>query len=175
MKQLTIQEAYELLSNAYAVCVDNTVLTFVGGLEDPADHDPEDIMFLLQYEVEGCYYRVEVTFDCNPELDDQGNLHVTCMDDEGTAEWRTILTPLHTRDAAPKPRIAYLHPDGIMDLEYDLPEIENPYEEILEENRIRQEEVMKHDETVLYSLEDFVLAFNEEYISDLGLIALVNR
>jgi hypothetical protein len=60
-------------------------------------------------------------------------------------------------------KIAYLDSENSSNLDY-----ENG-----EGNRKRA--VLEHDKTEIYKLEDFVFAFNDDFISDLGFVALVEE
>lgn len=53
--------------------------------------------------------------------------------------------------------ICYLGPDHLTDLSFETNQ---------------ETAIINHPETLKYSLQDFVKAFNEEYISDHGLIAI---
>ena len=39
----------------------------------------------------------------------------------------------------------------------------------------REKAVLEHDKTEIYTLKDFVMAFNDEFISDQGLIAIIEE
>jgi len=58
-------------------------------------------------------------------------------------------------------KIAYLNPDCVNDLEY-------------EGEKERQQTVVNHEETKFYSPEDFAKQFNMGFLSDEGLIAIVD-
>ena len=60
-----------------------------------------------------------------------------------------------------KIQIAYLNADLAAGLEHKIGE--------------REVAVLQHPEREIYSIEDFVIAFNEEWISDQGYIALVTH
>jgi len=72
-----------------------------------------------------------------------------------------ILKNFINQKGAAMQKIAYLDSENSNNLDY-----ENG-----EGNRERA--VLEHDKTEIYSLKDFVSAFNDEFISDMGYIALV--
>lgn len=57
-------------------------------------------------------------------------------------------------------KIAYLHPDACSEIE----QAEN-----------LKKQIIKHPEHKIYTLENFVIAFNAEQISDLGYIAIIDE
>jgi hypothetical protein len=60
-------------------------------------------------------------------------------------------------------KIAYLDSENSSNLDYENGEGN------------REKAVLEHDKTEIYKVEDFVMAFNDEFISDLGFIALVEE
>ena len=60
-------------------------------------------------------------------------------------------------------KIAYLNAEDSSNLDYENGEGN------------REKAVLEHDKTEIYTLENFVSAFNDEFISDLGFIALVEE
>ncbi len=60
-------------------------------------------------------------------------------------------------------KIAYLDSENSSNLDYENGEGN------------REKAVLEDDKTEIYTLEDFVMAFNDEFISDLGLIAIIEE
>ena len=73
-----------------------------------------------------------------------------------------------------KKRIAYLNAEDSANLEYDTPTCltNNPLDRKIDAEKSQSKAILEHPNTEFYTIEDFVRAFNDEFISDLGFIAL---
>jgi hypothetical protein len=71
-------------------------------------------------------------------------------------------------------KIAYLGSDFIGDLDFETPTClsDNPADRDIDGGKNMQLAILEHSETLFYSLTDFTFAFNNDEISDLGMIAL---
>ena len=65
--------------------------------------------------------------------------------------------------------IAYLSADRTAELD-----IEYKYSSAIDKSRELQEIILTHPEVEYYKPTEFALAFNNEFVSDLGLIAIVD-
>ena len=73
--------------------------------------------------------------------------------------------------------IAYLNAEDSSNLEFDTPTgfTDNPMDKLINGEKNKQEAVIKHKNVEFFTPTEFALAFNDEQISDLGFIAVVDK
>jgi len=69
--------------------------------------------------------------------------------------------------------IYYLSPEHTGNLEYDTPtcHTDDPEDKFIDAHESRNKAIIEHQDSVKYSILDFILAFNEKLISDQGWLA----
>lgn len=74
-------------------------------------------------------------------------------------------------------KIAYLGSDYIAGLDFESPTClsDNPKDREIDGEKNMKLAILEHPETIFYTIEGFVEAFNDSYISDLGMIVLCSN